>query len=222
MIKGFFVSFLLFISFSCSGQRGFTAIEITTDNSHLFFENNWSGGGCDNYTNDYELPFQIARKFYPELNDINIDIVFKSIKTTLAARPRLSFLFISKGKRKYVIFINNNNYKYKGVKFEELSLNAKVGVFGHELAHILDYETKSRWKVLGTGVKYLFKDGKKRLESEIDYIAIERGLGWQIFDFSDYVLNRSDCCPDYKKFKKEIYFAPGDIFFLIDQLKYAY
>jgi hypothetical protein len=222
MIKRFFVIFLLFISFSGFGQRCFTTTKITTDNLHLFFDNNLVENGCDNYTNDYVLPFQIARKFYPELNDVTIDIVFKSIKTTMAARPRLSFLFISKDKRKYKIIINNDYYKYKGVRFEELSLNAKVGVFGHELAHILDYETKSRWTVLQTGVNYLFKKGKKRLESKVDYIAIERGLGWQIFDFSDYVLNRSDCCPDYKKLKEEFYFNPGEIFFFIDQMKYNY
>ncbi|OFX85921.1 MAG: hypothetical protein A2W99_17080 [Bacteroidetes bacterium GWF2_33_16] len=222
MNRCLFVCVLLVISFSGFGQMFLPAIVITVQNSQLFLSEGTPEIEKDKYFNDYVLPFQIARKYYPELDDVTIDCVFKSIKTTMAARPGLSFLFTSKNKRKYKIFINTNNHKYKGVAFEELSLNAKVGIFGHELAHVFDYEGKSRWKVLRTGIQYLFKKKKQRLESKIDYIAIERGLGWQIFDFSDYVLNRSECCPAYKKYKKETYFTPDDIYFFIDQLKSVY
>jgi len=139
----------------------------------------------------------------------------------MSAYPSLSFLFKQKEKRKYYVAINNNP-KFKGVKFDELSFNAQVGIIGHELAHVFDYENKSRVGIFKTGIGYLCTKRKQKLESKIDYMAIERGLGWQIFDFSDYVLNRSDCCPKYKKYKEAIYFTPGEIYFLMYQLKLIY
>lgn len=184
--------------------------------------NEYKENDIENNTDKYLLPFQIASKYYPELNGVKIGIAFKSIKTSMAARPKGSFLFKPKDQRKYYIFINNGHKKVKGVRFEELSLNAQVGLVGHELAHIVDYESKSKWKIVKTGIGYLFKNPKKRLESEVDYIAIEKGLGWQIYDFYDYIQNSSECSSKYKKYKQDIYFSSGEIFFFIYNLQGIY
>ena len=222
MINRIILFLLLNFSFVGYGQSYLSVFNITHENSSQFFERRSIGSKTNPELEVYENPYEIALSFYPELKDVSIKMGFKSIKTTMAVRPRGTFLFKQKQKREYRLIFNNHNFKNRKVRFEELSLNAQVGIIGHELGHIVDFEKKSKGQILTTGVKYLFKKHKKRLESEIDYIAIEHGLGWQVYDFCDFVINRSECCQEYKEYKRDNYFSPDEILFLIRNLKYFY
>ena len=86
----------------------------------------------------YELQTLIALSFYPELEDTKISFRRRELNSTMAARPKGIEVFRSKGKRHYIIYIND----FPSVKIppDSIAFNALVGILGHELAHILEYE----------------------------------------------------------------------------------
>jgi hypothetical protein len=163
------------------------------------------------FPDNYKLQCLVALSYYPELDSIPIEFVFKKIKTTMASRPRVDFIVKKKDKRIYRIVINNQTKGFEGVMFNRLSFNAQVGVIGHELAHIIDYMPKSNFSVIGIGIGYLFRKYKKRLEHVIDQITIDHGLGFQLYEYSYHVLNYSHASQAYKRYKKEIYLRPREI-----------
>ncbi len=165
----------------------------------------------------HELSILLALSYYPEL--IGVKIVFKDskISTTLNARPTtLSLLFRKKQHRKYIVRINTKQ-KDSLVTLNEVPFNAKIGLFGHEFNHFIDYERLNLFGVMKRLFSYTNKKSKEKFEKEIDLMTIKRGLGWQLYDWSFYVLNRSDAKIKYKAFKKLIYLEPEEILEIINQ-----
>ena len=96
----------------------------------------------------YDLEIFTALSYYPELANTRITIKNAKIKTTLNARPTILSTFIRKRtKRKYVIRINNKKLD-SIIQFEDISFNAKIGVLGHEFAHIYDYNKRSFFGII--------------------------------------------------------------------------
>ncbi|HOW27290.1 MAG TPA: TerC/Alx family metal homeostasis membrane protein [Elusimicrobiota bacterium] len=166
---------------------------------------------------EYELPILIALSHYPELADMQIDFELRKdtpLNTSLVSRPRTFSSFLPGERRRYHIIINDISRREDSVAplLREASFNAQVGVLGHELAHIVDYRAKGLLQIIGTGLSYLFSAGYKRsLEKKIDLLTVSHGLGWQLHDWADFVLNESNAPESYKDFKKRIYLFPGDI-----------
>jgi hypothetical protein len=159
----------------------------------------------------FELAAYTALSYYPELDSTRITFKSAKIKTTLNARPSVgSLLFRSKKKRKYVIRINKQVLD-SVIQFNDVPFNAKVGLIGHEFAHLADYQKRGFFKVIGRMFDYAKESSKATFEKEIDGITIEHGLGWQLYDWSDYVLNKSNASVSYKAFKRKIYLTPSDI-----------
>ena len=96
-----------------------------------------------------------------------------------------------------------------------MPFNATVGLFGHEFGHVLDYRDKGILQVLNRGLAYTNRKGKRKFEKEIDLITIGRGLGWQLYDWTFYVLNQSKASETYKAYKGDVYLKPTDIEHLI-------
>ena len=143
----------------------------------------------------------------------NTKISFKEAKisTTLNTRPTVgSLLFRKKTNRHYIIRINTKNLDSL-VLFNSVPFNAKIGLIGHELSHIVDYSNKGLRKVIGRLTDYGSKKNKELFEKEIDLMTIKKGLGWQLYDWSFYVLNHSIATKDYKDFKEQIYLEPKEI-----------
>jgi hypothetical protein len=158
---------------------------------------------------NFELQALIALSYYPEFKNIPIKFITRDIKTTMACQPDVKQI-LSNGKRAYIILIDSDK-NGKGIELSEVPFNAQVGVIGHELAHIIDYETKNTLGLVGTGIGYLSSDYKHDLEHRIDAITIQKGLGYQLKDWADFAMNLSGASEDYKKFKKEIYMHPEEI-----------
>jgi hypothetical protein len=158
-----------------------------------------------------ELAILQTLAYFPEL--VNTKIVFKEarIKTTLNARPTVfSLLFRSKRNRKYVVRINSKNTD-EIVKLGEVPFNAQIGLFGHEFNHFVDYSKRSIFGVIGRMFDYTSKKKKELFEKEIDSLTINRGLGWQLYDWSYFVIHTSNASSTYKEFKKNIYLEPEEI-----------
>lgn len=157
----------------------------------------------------FELASLVALMHYPELRETKIIFEEKSLKSTMAARPMGLQVLRSKGKRTYVIYINTT--ESVKVPVDSVSFNAKVGVIGHELAHILDYESKSSLTVIGNGLAYSNKKFRSKFERATDQRTIDHGLGWQCFDWSFYVYHYKNTPSDYLEYKKKTYMSYEEI-----------
>lgn len=131
---------------------------------------------------------QLALQYYPELNKTNIHFRIKKTKSPLAARPTLWSIFRKPLKRKYIITISNKtNAKLTAILLENLSFNAKVGVIGHELAHISCYNSKKDVYFIGLAFKHFSKKAIDKAEFDTDKKCIEHGLGFQLLSWSSEV-----------------------------------
>ena len=155
--------------------------------------------------------FYTAIGYYPELKNVNIKVRYGIIKTTMQCRPRWDFISHKKKNRSYVIYIGNKIKKSYGILYRNLPLNAQIGVIGHELAHIIDYQSMNNFQMIQFGINYLKSKKKKEIENRTDLIAIHRGLGYQISDFSKYVFEESGASYEYLKYKMKFYFRPNQI-----------
>ena len=170
-----------------------------------------------NIPDEYKLTILLALSYYPELDSTMIVFKEKKIGTTINTRPTVfSLIFRNKEKRKYVIRINNTQKKEK-IVLNELPFNASVGLLGHEYSHIMDYRNRRFFGVLKRAFSYLSKKSKSKFEKEIDVYTIKRGLGWQLYDLSNFILNESDATDKYKKFKKRTYLTPEEIKVMINE-----
>ena len=157
----------------------------------------------------YELQTLIALSFYPELKNTKISFRRRELKTTMAARPKGIEIFRGKETRHYIIYIND--FPSAKVSPDSVSFNAQVGVIGHELAHIVDYEETSSLKILFVGLSYFNKKFRAKFERATDLRTINHGLLWQCYDFALYVHNSKNTPTEYITYKKEFYMSPEEI-----------
>lgn len=159
----------------------------------------------------YELEILKALSYFPELKNVSISFKVQEIKTTLNTRPKVASLFFRrKCKRKYVVRIDEST-AFEKVTLRDANFNGRIGVFGHEFCHIIDYSERGFFGILGRGFAYVSKKSKEKFEKEIDRKTIDRGLGWQLYDWSYYVLNESNGTEKYKEFKRLIYLETREI-----------
>ena len=163
----------------------------------------------------FELPILIALNYFPELHGVNITFEYRNIKTTMAAQPKPLSIFGSK--RHYVILIDSDA-EGQGVILDSVPFNAQIGVIGHELCHILDYEHKTNQQLIGIALSLVSATKQAKFEKGVDRLTIEKGLGFQLYDWSDYVLNKSCGSVKYKQFKERTYLSPTEI---AEELKFS-
>jgi hypothetical protein len=164
---------------------------------------------------EHKTVIYTALSFFPELDSTKIVFKEKSIRTTMNVRPTISsMIFRSRENRKYVIRMNNAKRPGRPL-FEDAPFNARVGILGHEFAHIIDYKNQGFFGMGRRAISYLFRKSKARYENEIDAYTVERGIGWQLYDWKNYVIQDSEASKKYLRFKKRIYMMPDDIMQLI-------
>ncbi len=160
------------------------------------------------FVEEYLDPTLIALSYYPELRDSPIEFKFSAEATTMAARPRPSSMLTN---RRYIIVINNKE-EFEGIRLSDVPYNAQIGIIGHELAHIADYQKHNLFGVMGILFRYSSKARKPLFEKEIDRATIERGLGWQLYDWAQFALSEdNDTSEEYRQFKREHYLSPAEI-----------
>lgn len=166
------------------------------------------------YPLEYEQQFLLALSHYPELKDVIIELKYSKERTTMACRPKISSLFSET--RRYYILINNKE-DFDGILLEDVPFNAQIGVIGHELAHVVDFENKTLEGVVKTGLGYLKDNYKRKLEHQIDSMTAAHGLGWQLYEWASFSMFESPFATQaYKDFKKRIYMTPDQIMELLE------
>ncbi len=162
--------------------------------------------------------FRKADLHYPELCERKIRFQYGSAKTSMAARPIVWSIFRKRDHRKYKIIINKSRQSDQARLIYAAPFDACVGVMGHEMAHILDYSAKSGWQIMWTGIRYLGKNYRRKIERQTDSVAVVRGFGPQLYRYAYYVLHEAEIDDAYRNYKADIYMKPEEINELIKSI----
>jgi hypothetical protein len=136
----------------------------------------------------YEKQILLALSYFPELQNSHIIFRVKSAHSPLAARPSWLSVFKRKDSRTYIITISKKNFKKKpALLFQLMSFNAQVGVIGHELSHITEFNQKNSLDLLKIGFGNMSTKFLDKFEYRTDSICIAHGLGYQLLAWSKFV-----------------------------------
>lgn len=158
---------------------------------------------------EFEIQSLLALSYYPELRNEKIVFKYKAINSCAQTTMTLGSIF-KKTDKKYIIYINDDSTK-TGMLLNDAPYNAQVAVIGHELAHIADFKSRGFFDLTLWGLKYLFVKTSTGIERKTDRITIRHGLGWPLYYWADYILNRSTANKRYKKLKEKKYMHPDEI-----------
>ncbi|MEO5649613.1 MAG: hypothetical protein ABIR03_06775 [Ginsengibacter sp.] len=159
----------------------------------------------------------LALSYFPELVNARIRFKFSSINST--ARTTLSLVSIFKKiDKQYIIYINDD-IKRTGVLLNQAPFDAQVALIAHELSHAIDFKSRSFLDLLWWAVNYTVVKQQTKIEKEADETTIARGLGWELYDWADFVLNHSTANKHYLKIKKTKYLLPDEILFYMIKYK---
>lgn len=168
---------------------------------------------------DFEHSILAALMYFPNLEKTHINFKKRSLTTTMAALPTVGSILRKRENRRYSILINHKKNRRKAPLLENVPFEARVGVMGHELGHIVDYNQKSFIRIIGNGIAYSVSNRFRRnLEHKIDRITVNRGLGDGLYAFRLYIENEAKTTERYRRFKDNIYLSSSDIAKMIENL----
>ena len=145
--------------------------------------------GNKNIPSEYRQQILIALSFFPELKNTAIDFRIRHTdKAPLTTVPGFWSLWKKPMKRTYVITIRNMRSKtLQPILFENLPFNAQIGVIGHELSHVTDFQGQTFLQLIWGGIQHISYRYIDRFEFKTDSICVAHGLGYQLLAWSEYV-----------------------------------
>ncbi|AKD55510.1 hypothetical protein [Spirosoma radiotolerans] len=156
-----------------------------------------------------------ALSFYPELTDTSIHFVFKqAIKSSvMQAQPVFSSLLASRNKRAYRINISALfKLTHTAIPIHQLPDAIMIGWIGHELGHIMDYESRTNLEMVGFGLGYVFSAAYvKKVERIADQYAVTHGLGQYLIHTKRFILDHAELPQAYKDKIARLYVSPEEI-----------
>lgn len=136
----------------------------------------------------YEQAVYSTVSFFPELKNTPIIFVHTKTRWPLTSQPFFSDILKPYGKRCYRIIISEESSpNLEPVLLKNLPFNAQIGALGHELGHIADYQKKTGIEMMGLGLLYWTGYSRKKVEQRADRLAIDHGLGYQLYEWSSHV-----------------------------------
>jgi hypothetical protein len=156
-----------------------------------------------------------ALSFYPELKETAINFVFKKSikKSVMQAQPVFTTLLKGRKEREYQINISSLfKLTHAAIPIHQIPDDIMIGWIGHELGHIMDFESRSNLNVIGYGFKYVFSEKYVRIaEKAADTYAVNRGLGQYIIATKRFILDHTELPQAYKDKIARLYLSPDDI-----------
>jgi hypothetical protein len=136
----------------------------------------------------FEREIFSALSFFPELKDHRIDFVLRKGYAPLSSRPSFGGLLRSAKQRKYKVFISTGSGKlWDSILLDKAPYDARIGVLGHELAHVLNFSRMSGLQLGWLGVSHVSKSYMNRFEFRTDSLAIAKGMGDYLYAMSTHV-----------------------------------
>lgn len=141
----------------------------------------------------YEKQILIALSYFPELANAEIKFqVKKSSKGIISTRPSIGSLLRKSTKRSYIVIIYDSIEGRTLPAFSNCDVSGQVGILGHELCHIVDFNHRTGLSLVGLGIAHISKRYIDRYEYKTDSMNIERGLGYQLIAWKEYLYKGFD------------------------------
>ena len=139
---------------------------------------------------EYKKPIELALSFFPELKDVPIVFRIKKSYTPLTTKPDFESVFKRKNHRTYIITISDETIDtLSHLLFKNLNFEEQVGIIGHELSHVADFNSKNFFQTIANGIGHLSKKHLDKMEYNTDRICIKHGLGKYLLAYSEHVRN---------------------------------
>ncbi|MGZ4036520.1 MAG: hypothetical protein ACXVPQ_01760, partial [Bacteroidia bacterium] len=160
----------------------------------------------------YESAILTALSHFPELKGVRIAFMLKADHAMpCSTRPSLKSLMRKTGNRTYsVVICEETKSVFKDVLLKNLPFRARLGMIGHELAHIVQYESCSRAGLLAMLLKHAAPALKRQTERAADQATIDHGLGNELYALAAYI-RRSAGYLRKNKVIRENYLKPAEI-----------
>jgi hypothetical protein len=137
---------------------------------------------------EFERPILTALSYFPELKDTHIIFRIKKAYTPLTTKPNFTSVFKRRDHRTYIITISNKTADtLTRLLFRNLTFEEQVGVMGHELSHVVDFDTKNFPQEVANGIWHISKKYVDKMEFNTDRICIIHGLGKYLEAYSIHV-----------------------------------
>jgi len=149
----------------------------------LDFEKNFSYKKT--MSKDFETQILIALSYFPELKAVKIKFRIKNKITPLSTRPSFVGMFRFTKNRTYIITISKKSISFLDtILLCNLNYNAQIGVLGHELSHVSDFNSKGFGSMCRVVIGHLSKKYVDSFEFITDRACIDHGLGYQLLAWS--------------------------------------
>ena len=131
----------------------------------------------------------------------------------MQAQPVFSTLLLSRTERSYRINISAMfKLTHTAIPIHQLPDAIMIGWIGHELGHIMDYESRSNLGMVGFGLGYVFSaDYVKKVERIADGYAVSHGLGKYLIETKRFILDHAELPQAYKDKIARLYVSPEEI-----------
>lgn len=154
----------------------------------------------------FEVQALLAYSAYPELKDVNIDMVLTQEGAPMESNFDIWSLFGRGKNRRYKILLNDaRGTGFDAILLHSLPFDAQVGILAHELGHVAYYHRHNTLQIAKWGLCYLLEDDfHVKHEQTTDLMPVYHGMGSQIWQYAHYV-RYDDCC-------REMYQRYGETF----------
>jgi len=137
---------------------------------------------------EFRAPILTALSYFPELKQLHINFRTRKAYTPLTTRPSLTSIFKRKSHRTYIVTISYQSIDtLSHLLFKNLNFEEKVGIMGHELSHVVDFDSKNFFQTIGNGVGHISGRFLDKMEYKTDLICIKHGLGKYLEKYSLHV-----------------------------------
>lgn len=143
----------------------------------------------------FEVAAAIAYSAYPQLKDVNIDMILTPNGPPMMADVDIWSLFGPAKNRKYIIKLNDaKDTFFDAILLRSLPFDAQVGILAHELGHVAYYHKLNAFQFGKWGLNYLRIDAFHVIhERTTDLMPVYHGLGSQIYQYAYFVRNDPSC-----------------------------
>jgi hypothetical protein len=170
----------------------------------------------------YREEILAALACYPELEDVEIHFRLKNHHPVpYGTTPSYARLLL-RNERSYTVTLREKaSPPEDAALFRNLPPRARVGVIAHELAHVLQFQKRTRWQLLRMTLRYLRKSFRQSIERGADLTAIDHGLGHELYEHAVYIRS----IPGYEARRPAIneqYLKPAEITDLLRHPQYQH
>jgi hypothetical protein len=143
----------------------------------------------------FEIAGAIAYSAFPELKDVEIDMVLTQAGAPMESTPEIWSLFGLRKNRRYQILLNDAKGSFfDPILLRSLPFDAQVGILAHELGHVVYYHELNIFEFGKWGLMYLRDDDfRASHERTTDLMPVYHGLGSQIYQYAYFVRYDPSC-----------------------------